>query len=359
MTTLVVNAGSSSHKLVLFGVDGERLWKGAIDWSSAGGALAQSHQQLREALVCKLDAMAAAGHGVNGISSVGHRIVHGGDHFRAAVNLDASVTAELDQLRRLAPLHNGPALDTLAVLQELLPGAGHAAAFDTAFHSSLPPESSTYALPADWRSRGLHRFGFHGLSHGAIARQHPQARLISCHLGGGCSLAVIRNGRCIDTTMGYTPLDGLVMATRSGSIDPGLLLELLNQGVTPEELQQGLHQRSGLLGLSGCSGDMRDLRQLAATGDAGALLAIAVFQQQLLKAIGAGLALLGGADRIVLTGGIGEHDRELHQWLKQRLEPLPIGKLEVIPADEEAEIQRQISALPQPATLLDASMPSR
>ena len=354
MATLVVNAGSSSHKLVLFDGAGQRLWQGAIDWSDRGGALAQDRTSLAAALGALLNQLPASSGGKAAIKAVGHRIVHGGDHFRSAVVLDGQVEQALEQLRRLAPLHNGPALEGLAVLRQLLPGAWHGAAFDTAFHRSLPPEASTYALPAAWRARGLHRFGFHGLSHGAIAQRFPVGRLISAHLGAGCSLAVIEKGRCIDTTMGYTPLDGLVMASRSGSLDPGLLLELLAQGVTPAELHEGLHRRSGLLGLSNRSGDMRVLRQASAAGDGDAQLAIAVFQQQLLKGIGAGIALLGGLDVLALTGGIGEHDSALHIWLRQRLQGLglaPAGpaQLQIVAADEESEIYRQISALPPPA----------
>ena len=364
MSTLVLNAGSSSHKLVLFDAEGERLWQGAIDWSERGGALAQDQASLAAALGELLEQLPPSAGGAAAIKAVGHRIVHGGDHFRSAVVLDAQVEHELEKLRRLAPLHNGPALDSLAVLRKLLPGAWHGAAFDTAFHRSLPPEASTYALPAEWRARGLHRFGFHGLSHGSIAQRFPGVRLISAHLGGGCSLAVIEKGRCIDTTMGYTPLDGLVMASRSGSLDPGLLLELLSQGVTQAELNEGLHRRSGLLGLSNRSGDMRVLRQASTAGDGDAQLAIAVFQQQLLKGIGAGIALLGGFDVLALTGGIGEHDSALQAWLQQRLQGLglaPSGpaQLQIVAADEESEIYRPVSALPTPANRPAASTPSR
>jgi acetate kinase len=185
----------------------------------------------------------------------------------------------------------------------------------------------------------------HRLSHGAIARRFPKHKLISAHLGAGCSLAVIKNGHCIDTTMGYTPLDGLVMASRSGSVDPGILLELLAQGVTAAELEEGLQKRSGLLGLSGRSGDMQELRQLAMAGNADANLAIAVFQQQLLKAIGAGFALLGGLDVLALTGGIGEHDQVLRQWLTERLQLLGTAQIAIISANEELEIYQQITAL--------------
>lgn len=339
--TLIVNAGSSSLKLQLFNQEAESLWKSSINWSPQTESIGDLQKLFTEQLTKELGASIA----ISQINAVGHRIVHGGDNFNGAVVIDARVKAELLQLRRLAPLHNGAALNVIEALELLLPGVWQAAAFDTSFHRNLPVEASTYALPLEWRERGLHRFGFHGLSHGAIARRFPKHKLISAHLGAGCSLAVIKNGHCIDTTMGYTPLDGLVMASRSGSVDPGILLELLAQGVSAAELEEGLQKRSGLLGLSGRSGDMRELRQLAMAGNADANLAIAVFQQQLLKAIGAGFALLGGLDVLALTGGIGEHDQVLRQWLSERLQLLGTAQIAIISANEELEIYQQITAL--------------
>ena len=339
--TLIVNTGSSSLKLQLFNQKAESFWKSSINWSPQTQTIGDLQKLFTEQLTKELGAPIA----INQINAVGHRIVHGGDNFNGAVVIDARVKTELLQLRRLAPLHNGAALNVIEALELLLPGVWQAAAFDTSFHRNLPVEASTYALPLEWRERGLHRFGFHGLSHGAIARRFPKHKLISAHLGAGCSLAVIKNGHCIDTTMGYTPLDGLVMASRSGSVDPGILLELLAQGVTAAELEEGLQKRSGLLGLSGRSGDMKELRQLAMAGNADANLAIAVFQQQLLKAIGAGFALLGGLDVLALTGGIGEHDQVLRQWLTERLQLLGTAQIAIISANEELEIYQQITAL--------------
>ncbi|MEY4825487.1 MAG: Acetate kinase [Cyanobacteriota bacterium] len=339
--TLIVNAGSSSLKLQLFNQEAESFWKSSINWSPQTQTIGDLQKLFTEQLTKELGAPIA----INQINAVGHRIVHGGDNFNGAVVIDARVKTELLQLRRLAPLHNGAALNVIEALELLLPGVWQAAAFDTSFYRNLPVEASTYALPLEWRERGLHRFGFHGLSHGAIARRFPKHKLISAHLGAGCSLAVIKNGHCIDTTMGYTPLDGLVMASRSGSVDPGILLELLAQGVTAAELEEGLQKRSGLLGLSGRSGDMKELRQLAMAGNADANLAIAVFQQQLLKAIGAGFALLGGLDVLALTGGIGEHDQVLRQWLTERLQLLGTAQIAIISANEELEIYQQITAL--------------
>ena len=228
----------------------------------------------------------------------------------------------------------------------------------------MAPEAYTNALPTAWRAQGLRRFGFHGLNHQHVsevvashwAATHTAARqedgdgetplrLISCHLGAGCSLCAIRDGHSVDTTMGFTPLEGLVMATRCGSVDPGVLLHLLRQGMEPEELDQGLNQRSGLLGLSdGLSASMKELRQAAAAGQGAADLAIAVFRQGLLRGIGAMAASLGGVDVIALTGGIGEHDQILREQLPIALRWLGPLDLVVVPADEEGLIARQCRA---------------
>jgi len=201
---------------------------------------------------------------------------------------------QLEALNPLAPLHNPPALEAIRWLQALRPALPQWACFDTAFHHNLPPEARTYALPAAWRQGGIRRFGFLWLNHQHVAEAAPCGRLISAHLGAGCSLAAVQNGRSIDTTMGFTPLEGLVMASRSGSVDPGLLLHLQHQGLSLDALEQGLQEQSGLLGLSGLSGDWRELRRAAADGHAGAQLAVAVFLHQLRAGIGAMAASLGG-----------------------------------------------------------------
>jgi acetate kinase len=224
------------------------------------------------------------------------------------------------------------------------------ACFDTAFHATLPPEAVTYAIPAEWRRQGLRRFGFHGLSHQHVAevvaaRFAPAAaatplRLISCHLGAGCSLCAITAGRSTDTTMGFTPLEGLVMATRCGSIDPGLLLYQLRQGLSVGELDQALNGQSGLLALSELSGNMQELRAAAAAGHEGAQLAIAVFRHRLLQEIGAMAASLGGVDVLAFTGGIGEHDEALREEVVSALSWLSPFEVMVIAADEEQVIAR-------------------
>jgi acetate kinase len=335
---LVLNAGSSSVKAALLATDGTRLWRGQQPGRPTANANPDAVVAwLAEPLESEPPAL------------VGHRVVHGGEQFTGPTRLSPAVRAELAELVPLAPLHNGPALRLIEALAQRWPQLPQWACFDTAFHATLPAESRTYALPARWRQAGLRRFGFHGLNHEHVAERvahsNPGAkRLISCHLGAGCSLCAIRDGRSIATTMGFTPLEGLVMATRSGSVDPGLLLHLLRGGVPVEELDRSLNGESGLLGLSGLSSDMRQLRRAEGEGHAGAALAIGVFRQRLLQEIGAMAASLGGVDVIALSGGIGENDRALHQELAQSLGWLGPVRLEVVPADEEGLIARRCRA---------------
>ncbi|KEF41469.1 MAG: acetate kinase [Cyanobium sp. CACIAM 14] len=345
---LVLNAGSSSLKASVHMPAGDGLWRDQRRWSpfETGGSGREAPLEavldgwLREALAPWSDGLVLAG----------HRVVHGGERFTAPTRLDPEVLAELETLVPLAPLHNAPALRVMRWLGRWKPELEQWACFDTAFHVTLPPEARTYAIPAPWRATGLRRFGFHGLNHQhvaeAVARRHvdpagrASLRLISCHLGAGCSLCAIRGGRSIATTMGYTPLEGLVMATRSGSVDPGLLLHQLRRGLSVESLDRALQKESGLLGLSGLSAGMEELRVAAAQGHAGARLAIDVFRHQLLQGIGAMAASLGGVDVIALSGGIGEHDDTLRQELEERLAWLRPFELLRIPADEEGMIAR-------------------
>jgi acetate kinase len=285
-----------------------------------------------------------------GLIRAGHRVVHGGERFTAPVRLDAEVLEGLEGLVPLAPLHNGPALRVMRWLGRWKLAIEQWACFDTAFHGTLPPEARTYAVPARWRAEGLRRFGFHGLNHQhvaeSVARRRANGpgdealRLISCHLGAGCSLCAIAAGRSVDTTMGFTPLEGLVMATRCGSVDPGLLLHQLCRGLSVEELDQALNGRSGLLALSQLSGSMQELRAAAAAGHEGAQLAIAVFRHRLLREIGAMAASLGGGVVLAFTGGIGEHDDALRQEVVSALTWLSPFEVVVIAADEEQIIAR-------------------
>jgi acetate kinase len=250
---------------------------------------------------------------------VGHRVVHGGSQFSEAVLIDESVTAAIRDLTELAPLHQPRALAGITAAMRALPGVPGVACFDTAFHARMPQAAARYALPGAWVQRfGLRRFGFHGLSHGYAARRAAELlgadpagmRIVSCHLGAGASLAAVQGGRSVDTTMGFTPLEGLVMATRSGSIDPGLVVWLLQHGrLDLGEVAAGLEQSAGLAGLSGVpAGDVRDVQRAAADGDPAARLAIDVYLHRLRREIAAMAAAMNGLDVLVFTGGIGEHN---------------------------------------------------
>ena len=338
---LVINLGSSSLKAAL--VDST----GATPWHSGRSLQPDDNLDgvLNSWLAPELEPYRES------ITLVGHRVVHGGEHFTAPTLITPEVEATLQELVPLAPLHNPPALKGLAWAQRWAPDLPQWACFDTAFHSTLPAAASTYALPLELREKGFRRFGFHGINHQHVAetmaaqwqqqgRDPEQLRLISAHLGAGASLAAIKGGVCIDTTMGYTPLEGLVMASRSGSVDPGLLLELMREGVGEAELANLLQKQAGLKGLSGLSGDMREIREQAAAGHQGALLALDVFRQRLLQLIGAMAASLQGVEVLALTGGIGEHDQSLRGELDEALSWLPDLELVIVPADEEGMIAR-------------------
>lgn len=280
MRVLVVNAGSSSLKVRLLD-DGE--------------------------LVTSYDALPDP---APDVTAVGHRVVHGGTRFIEPVVIDAAVERELRQLADLAPLHQPKSLAGIDAARELLPDVPHVACFDTAFHAHLPPAAATYPLPAEWRERfGIRRFGFHGLSHASAARRAAELapgarRIVTCHLGAGASLAAVLDGASVDTTMGFTPLDGLVMATRPGSLDPGLLLWLEEHAeLTPQRLGEVLEHRSGLVALAGTG----DMRELLGRGDAEARLAVEVYLHRLRAGIAAMTASLGGIDTLVFTGGVGEN----------------------------------------------------
>ena len=339
---LVLNAGSSSLKASLLGEGGNRIWQGQRPCPMAEGA--SPEPVLEDWLPAVLAPWSEA------IVLAGHRVVHGGESFTGPVRLDPTVLAALADLVPLAPLHNGPALRVMHWLASHWPDLEQWACFDTAFHATLAPEAATYAIPAEWRRQGLRRFGFHGLSHQHVsevvaARIPPDAaatplRLISCHLGAGCSLCAIAAGQSVDTTMGFTPMEGLVMATRCGSVDPGLLLYQLRKGLSVEELDQALNGQSGLLALSEFSGSMQELRAAAAAGHEGAQQAIAVFRHRLLREIGAMAASLGGVDVLAFTGGIGEHDDALRREVVSALIWLSPFDVMVIAADEEQVIAR-------------------
>jgi acetate kinase len=306
MDVLVVNAGSTSLKLHLVRGD-ESL---AVDDFVAAGA-------------------------------VGHRVVHGGRRFVGPVLVDAEVERAIEELSALAPLHNRPALEQIRRAREALPDVPHVAGFDTAVHRTMPTAASTYAIPERWREEwDVHRYGFHGISVEWVASQVEAERLVVCHLGGGCSVTAVRAGRSVDTTMGFSPLEGVPMATRSGSIDPGALLYLLREGLrTEEELAAALEHESGLAGLSGGgSGDVREASPLA----------VDVFVHRVAAAVAAMAAACGGVDVLAFSGGIGEHAAGVRERIVERVRFLGEFRVEVVPAREElviaAETRRLLEA---------------
>ncbi|WNV87442.1 acetate/propionate family kinase [Umezawaea sp. Da 62-37] len=311
MRVLVVNAGSSSVKLRLLDEHDSLVRSEDLSAGTDGIDTARLADVLR--------AWPAP-------DVVGHRVVHGGTRFTGAVRVADEVRAGLEDLIDLAPLHQPKSLAALDAVTALLPDVAAVACFDTAFHSTIPEAAATYAVPREWRERyAIRRYGFHGLSHAHCARRAAEVagldapRIVSCHLGAGASLAAIVDGRSVDTTMGFTPLEGLVMATRSGTVDPGLLLWLEeHEHLTPHEVATALEQRSGLLALAGTA-DMRDVEARAENGDPDALLAIDVSVHRLAGAIGAMAVAAGGLDLLAFTGGVGEHSALVRRRAAERL----------------------------------------
>jgi acetate kinase len=351
MKILVLNAGSSSQKSCLYDFEGpsalglgknvlpetlpEPLWKAQIDWTAPEGHAALAVQTLQGqafhgtyASVSKqadtLKALQTLWSGSTQvidspqeIDIVGHRIVHGGEKYQGSTWINAEVKAAIAQLAEFAPIHNPANLEGIAAVEHILgPDIRQVAVFDTAFHSHLLPAVYTYPGPYEWLQLGIRRYGFHGISHQYCAQRAAQMlgrnleslKLITCHLGNGCSLAAIREGRSIDTTMGFTPLEGLMMGTRSGSMDPGILIYLLRQfDYTADRLDRVLNHESGLLGISGVSNDLRQVVDAMEQDNDRAKLAFDMFVHRLQTQIGAMLASLGGLDVLVFTGGIGEN----------------------------------------------------
>jgi acetate kinase len=311
MRVLVVNAGSSSLKLRLLGDADEDLGRAdlpAVD-ELPEGELARA-----------LEGLGGGSGGEQGFDAIGHRVVHGGD-LRDPVVVDPDVRRRLEGLTDLAPLHQPKSLATLDAVSAATPGVPSVACFDTAFHATLPPEAATYAVPSRWRDGfGMRRYGFHGLSHAYAARRAAEmagtggagvggagGRIVTCHLGAGASLAAVRDGVSVDTTMGFTPLDGLVMATRSGSVDPGAVLWLVTeQGLDARDVARALEHESGLVGLAGTA-NMVEVVAGAESGRDDARLALGVYVHRLRAGVAAMAASLGGVDVLVFTGGVGEN----------------------------------------------------
>jgi acetate kinase len=361
---LVVNAGSSSLKLRLLDA-GDRL-------------VAEHDLEAPESRFDEPEVSAVVG-GLGPIDAVGHRVVHGG-RLTAAVRLDAEVEGYLRSLTDLAPLHQPKSLAGMDLIRRMLPDVPAVACFDTAFHSTLPAAAATYALPREWRDGlGVRRYGFHGLSHAYASRRAAELlgrpaeslRLVTCHLGAGASLAAVRGGVSVDTTMGFTPLEGLVMATRSGSVDPGLVLWLQSHArVGAAELNEALEHRSGLRALAGTA-DMREVLSGVRSGSADARLALDVYVHRLRALVAAMVAATGGLDALVFTGGVGERAAEVRSAASAGLGFLGVAVDEarnagarpdaevsppdaavpvlVIAAREDLEVARQVRGLLRPA----------
>ncbi|WP_421658571.1 acetate kinase [Leptothermofonsia sp. ETS-13] len=375
MKILVLNAGSSSQKSCLYEiVDSSSLpehppqpvWEAKVDWShhqgfaemevvtAQGTCLKEEiRTHSRPAVIAYLLDTLWKGETqvikqLSDINVVGHRVVHGGQEYRESVRITAEVKAAISRLIPLAPAHNPASLEGIESVTNVLPQVPQVAVFDTAFHSQMPQASALYAGPYEWFEQGIRRYGFHGISHQYCAQRTAQIlgrdlntlKLITCHLGNGCSLAAIQHGHSIDTTMGFTPLDGLMMGSRSGSVDPGILIHLLRQeNYTAAQLDQVLNQASGLKGISGISSDMRQVSEAAAKGSQRARLALDMYIHRLQAGIGSMLAGLKGLDVLVFTAGVGENSAwvrasacEAFEFLGLKLDP---RKNQQSPADQD------------------------
>ncbi len=372
-TILALNSGSSSLKLGCYGpstpnsseeqllltgaAEGIGRSEGKLSLRSANGITLLEQSHLCESQDEALDRLTAAlnQHLPMPIAAVGHRIVHGGPKLRTHQRITPAVLDDLKTAEDLAPLHIPQALKLIAEAQQLYPGLPQFACFDTTFHRTMPPVATHLPIPARYFAQGVQRYGFHGLSCESVMRRlttkgaNPPHRLIIAHLGNGSSITAVENGNSIDTTMGLSPTGGIPMSTRSGDLDPGVLLYLLrSEKLTPEALEHLLDHESGLAGLSGGEGDMQQLLQRVSANDAPAALAIDAFTTGILKAVGAYTALLGGLDLLVFTGGIGEHSEPIRNRILDRLrQSIPSVKTQVLPAQEELEIAYHCRALLQ------------
>lgn len=379
MKVLVLNSGSSSQKTALYELTGSLpedpsapAWEGQIEWSgneadvqvrNLRGATLKERVTVAsrsEAIDLLLSTLSAGKVGVvsslSEIDVVGHRIVHGGQEFEQATVITPEVKSAIARMSTFAPLHNRAELDGIEAIEKRIGSVPQVAVFDTGFHTRLPQPAAVYPGPYEWLAQGIRRYGFHGINHQYCAERVAQLlgkesrslKLVTCHLGNGCSLAAIRDGHSVDTTMGFTPLEGLMMGTRSGSVDPGILTYLMRESsVSGQQLDDLLNTKSGLLGISGISGDMRKIVTAMKDGHARAKLAFEIFVHRLQSGIGAMVAVLGGIDALVFTAGIGENSAEVREaacanlgFLGLKLDP---AKNAQSPADQE--ISRPDSAV--------------
>ncbi len=351
MKILVFNCGSSSIKYQLFDMPESRvLAKGAIERIGEEVSTASqqtdrgtlelekhlsSHKEgLELATELLIDRDKGALASLAEIGACGHRIVHGGEAFTGSVIINEELEQVVEEFCDLAPLHNPPNLSGVRAARRLLGQAPQVACFDTAFHQSIPETAYLYALPNEfYEKHRVRRYGFHGTSHkyvtaraaALLGKALAEVKVITCHLGNGCSITAVRNGRSVDTSMGFTPLQGVVMGTRAGDFDPAILFYLIRQGYTPDELDSMVNKKSGLLGISGSSNDMRDLEEKAGAGDRRATLALDMFAYSIKKYIGAYLAVLNGCQAVVFTGGIGEHRAAMRQRIIENMDCLGLA----------------------------------
>ncbi|HVU05499.1 MAG TPA: acetate/propionate family kinase [Polyangiaceae bacterium] len=378
----VFNAGSSSLKFGLYAADGTRaIAAGLVDWEAdperarvivrRDGVATEAHREVasyRAAVACAVEALDCR---AEDVAVVGQRIVLGGTKFSQSVLIDDDVKAEVANLAELAPLHNPPALESIEAVAAGWPGRPQVAVFDTSYYATLPPAEFVYPVPYEWYSDwGVRRFGFHGISHSYCASRAAEMlgrsalRVVSCHLGNGCSATASRDGTAVATTMGFTPLDGLVMGTRPGSLDPGILLHVQRRrGLSAAQLEHVLNHEAGLMGLSGVSSDYRLVEEAARNGNHRARLAIEIHAARVRSAIGALAVTLGGVEALVFTAGVGEHSAALREaacvgleCLGLKLDPAKnragqkdsdiasddsIGRILVVSAQEEMTIARE------------------
>ncbi|HME09251.1 MAG TPA: acetate kinase [Bryobacteraceae bacterium] len=409
MKILVLNSGSSSQKACLYEI-GETLpehppaclWEGRIEWSGDTAAtvvknykgfvqkdqLTVSSRELvvRDLLSTSWSGKAGVISSASEIDAVGHRVVHGGPHFEDPVAITPEVRAEISSVSAFAPLHIQAELEGVKIVENLLGAVPQIAVFDTGFHRQMPLSAAVYPGPYEWFKNGIRRYGFHGINHQycteraaqMLGRDKESLKLVTCHLGNGCSVAAVKGGRSVDTTMGFTPLDGLMMGTRSGAVDPGILTFLMRQGrMDAQQIDKVLNQESGLLGISGLSADMREILAAIQQGDERAKLAFDIYVHRLRVAIGGMAAVLGGMDALVFTAGVGENSSDVRAAACVNLEFLGLGiddqanklptldadistagsrvRVLVIRAEEDWAIARECWKLAQAA----ASRPSR
>jgi acetate kinase len=351
MNILVLNAGSSSFKSSLYRLTGEvpsdpvvPLWTGEVDWDSSGTVVLKAKTaddsvreersgmsritDVHDLLNLLWSGKTQVVNNIDEIDIVGNRVVHGGDKYRQPTLINPEVKAEIDRLSIYAPLHNPANLMGIDAIESLSGNMTQMAVFDTAFYRDLPEVAYVYPVPYQWLEQGIRKYGFHGISHQyctrraaeLLGRDLGELRLISCHLGNGCSLAATKFGQCIDTTMGFTPLDGLVMGTRCGSIDPGIILHLLREKeYTVEELDRVLNFESGLLGISGVSNDVREIDKAIDSGNVKAELALDIYIDRLVARIASLLPALGGLDALIFTAGVGEHHAGIRAAVASKL----------------------------------------